>query len=330
MKGSEVIKYIVKSIIPEMGYSLHKGSMGRICVFGGSEEYTGAPYYSAISSLRIGCDLSTVVCTPSASIPIKSYSPELIVYPYLGDTLSSRFSGERNNVFVVGPGLGRSDNNVLNGVMDFSFAEKHVVFDGDGIFLLCSFPFEKISKCLENSFSCVITPNANEFIRLKSRFLPDYTSRESPDDSKETMDLCKEIGKKLGGKINVVLVRKGFRDIITDGKLSISVGINNPSPRRCGGQGDVLSGSLGTFLFWAGLATKKSVFPWIGGDIVSNVLMSCVGACLVVKKSSSLAFCKKKRGTVTPDIIECIVDAFDFTFSEKNNEDDFEELIQFN
>lgn len=50
---------------------------------GGSKEYTGAPYYAAMSSLRVGADLSYVYCPEEASIPIKSYSPELIVLPYL-------------------------------------------------------------------------------------------------------------------------------------------------------------------------------------------------------------------------------------------------------
>lgn len=41
------------------------GQMGRVAVIGGSEDYTGAPYFSAMASARLGCDL---VCVSSSSI----------------------------------------------------------------------------------------------------------------------------------------------------------------------------------------------------------------------------------------------------------------------
>ncbi len=35
-----------------MGKSRHKGQNGKIGIIGGSFEYTGAPFYSAIASLK--------------------------------------------------------------------------------------------------------------------------------------------------------------------------------------------------------------------------------------------------------------------------------------
>lgn len=61
--------------------NLHKGQNGRVTIIGGSEAYTGAPYFSAMASLRMGVDLVQVICKPKASTPIKCYSPELIVRP---------------------------------------------------------------------------------------------------------------------------------------------------------------------------------------------------------------------------------------------------------
>jgi ATP-dependent NAD(P)H-hydrate dehydratase len=91
-------------------------------VVGGCREYTGAPYFAAMSALRVGSDLSHVFCTDGASTVIKGYSPELIVHPYLPD--SDAVTKERGRTFeesmemvsawlprfdclVVGPGLGR-------------------------------------------------------------------------------------------------------------------------------------------------------------------------------------------------------------------------------
>ena len=72
-----------KSLIPKLHIESHKGQSGRICIIGGSKEYSGAPYFSSISSMRAGADLSYVLTTKDAAPIIKSYSPELIVIPVL-------------------------------------------------------------------------------------------------------------------------------------------------------------------------------------------------------------------------------------------------------
>ena len=59
----------------------HKGSSGRIGVLGGSERYTGAPYYAGMAALHVGSDLAFLFCAQEASLAIKSYSPELMVAP---------------------------------------------------------------------------------------------------------------------------------------------------------------------------------------------------------------------------------------------------------
>lgn len=41
-------------------------------------DYTGAPYYAAMASLKLGGDLAYIFCAKQAAIPIKSYSPEIM------------------------------------------------------------------------------------------------------------------------------------------------------------------------------------------------------------------------------------------------------------
>ena len=66
------------------------------------------------AALRCGADLATVICTPDAAGPIKSYSPELMVAPYLptvnasADDLACCLSSmicmlDRVHTVVVGP-----------------------------------------------------------------------------------------------------------------------------------------------------------------------------------------------------------------------------------
>ena len=71
---------MINCILPLTQHS-HKGSSGRIGVLGGCAQYTGAPYYAAMSSLKTGADLAYVFCAEEASVPIKCYSPELLVSP---------------------------------------------------------------------------------------------------------------------------------------------------------------------------------------------------------------------------------------------------------
>lgn len=40
------------------------GQLGRVGVIGGSEDYTGAPYFSAMASARLGCDMVGVIPVP--------------------------------------------------------------------------------------------------------------------------------------------------------------------------------------------------------------------------------------------------------------------------
>jgi len=71
--------YSPQYLFPPLSSSSHKGSHGRIAILGGSNKYTGAPYYAAQAALNCGVDLATVFCAEESSVPIKCYSPELMV-----------------------------------------------------------------------------------------------------------------------------------------------------------------------------------------------------------------------------------------------------------
>lgn len=119
----QIRQHVVTQIVPPLSHSCHKGEMGRIAVVGGSKMYTGAPYFAAQSALLFGADLSFVLCAEEAAIPIKSYSPDIMVTPYYHSNLSnvvgengSGFSFDmdiavsmlpRIHCLIIGPGLGR-------------------------------------------------------------------------------------------------------------------------------------------------------------------------------------------------------------------------------
>ena len=73
----------LRNLVPPLVATRYKGQAGKVGVLGGCSDYTGAPFYAAISALKLGADLSHVFCEERAAAPIKSYSPELIVHGVL-------------------------------------------------------------------------------------------------------------------------------------------------------------------------------------------------------------------------------------------------------
>ncbi|KAJ4825758.1 hypothetical protein Tsubulata_029386 [Turnera subulata] len=309
---------ILRAITPVLDPTKHKGQAGKVAVIGGCREYTGAPYFAAISALKIvslilldialtGADLSHVFCTKDAAPVIKSYSPELIVHPILEESYSVRDEDkgnvsrkvvaevdkwmERFDCIVVGPGLGR-DPFLLDCVSEIMKQARQsnvpIVVDGDGLFLVTN------SLDLVSGYPlAVLTPNVNEYKRLVQKVL----NREVNDQDapQELLSLAKQFG-------GVTILRKGKSDLISDGQTVKSVTIYG-SPRRCGGQGDILSGSVAVFLSWArrlNLGAEGN----LGISTTNPTVLGCIAGSALLRKAASLAFENKKRSTLTTDIIE--------------------------
>lgn len=137
--------------------------------------YTGAPFFAAIAALRMGADLSHVICAPSAANAIKSYAPDLIVHPILcppspgsREVVESKLSSllSRLDVLVIGPGLGREDYMIAHARTALSLAREkgmYVLLDADALWML-----EQNLRMLKGHRRAVITPNVAEFKRLSA------------------------------------------------------------------------------------------------------------------------------------------------------------------
>lgn len=168
----------VRYAIPHLSSDLRKGSLGRIGIIGGSKEYTGAPYFAGISSLKVGADLCHIFCTPEAATPIKSYSPELIVHPLLPSSeetgkkdafhrsiYSLRPWLEKMDVIVIGCGLGREKDIVFITTELIKICRClsiPIVIDADGLFVIAQQP-----ELIKGYKHCILTPNLPEFYRLE-------------------------------------------------------------------------------------------------------------------------------------------------------------------
>lgn len=132
------LQHHLKRLLPELDLTAHKGMNGKVGVLGGSKEYTGAPYYAAISSLRAGSDL-THIFTPDedALIPLKCYSPEIIVHPAKSPIDLVQWMHALHSL-VIGPGLGRDAQlfeYLKQVVQEISSSESKIKLIGDADFL---------------------------------------------------------------------------------------------------------------------------------------------------------------------------------------------------
>ena len=143
-----------------------------------ARSYTGAPFFAAITALRMGADLSHVICAPSAADAIKSYAPDLIVHPILRppspayrEVVESELSSllSRLHVLVIGPGLGREDYMIAHAKKALYLAKEkgmYVLLDADALWML-----GQDTRILRGYRRAIITPNVVEFKRLSNELV---------------------------------------------------------------------------------------------------------------------------------------------------------------
>ena len=298
----------VKQIIPPLSDKMHKGQAGRTAVVGGSENYTGAPYYSCMSSMLFGADMGHIICEPGASQVIKTYSPDLIVYPQMrqrchaseSETAQSIAEGifpllDRMHAVVIGPGLGREELMQETAAILIQEIRKRkipLVVDADGLWLVKNRP--ELVKGYDNT---ILTPNVVEFGRLCE------ACGVSKDGNPE--DKCRELAEKL----EVTIIQKGSKDYISNGVKTYVVDIEG-GLKRCGGQGDVLSGTLGTFMAWKALYQDDTWEHDKSIDQKEAMLLAAYGASCTTRYCSRIAFQEKGRGMMATDLVASVGRAY--------------------
>ncbi|CAJ0754569.1 10237_t:CDS:2, partial [Entrophospora sp. SA101] len=86
---------------------------------------------------------------------------------------------------------------------------------------------------------------------------------------------------------------------------------NDGGLKRCGGQGDILSGLVGTFLSW-GASYKNKLWEHDDSILLSDIpLLASYASCSIVRECSKIAFEKFGRSTQTSDFLEEIESDFD-------------------
>ena len=199
----------------------------------------------------------------------------------------------RCSCIVVGPGLGRDATllacaaEIITRAQDMDVP---MVLDADAIWLLNEKP-----DLIKGYAKAVLTPNAAEYPRLAI-----------------ALGLAADVdagvlAAALGG---VTVIRKGYVDDISNGRASARV-TNFGSSRRCGGLGDVLAGSIATFMGWGSMgATSDDPIVW--------PVVAAYGGAVLARTASKWAYDQHRRSVVAGDVIRMIGPAFDEKFDSSS------------
>ncbi|QPG99918.1 hypothetical protein C2857_002923 [Epichloe festucae Fl1] len=313
----------VRRMIPPMLDKFHKGQLGRVAVIGGSQDYTGAPYFSAMASARLGCDMSHVICTPAAAAVIKTYSPNLMVHPLMrqspsGDEKSSNADDvsasivemlPRLHVLVIGPGLGRDPlmHETVSRVIQAAREKKMpIVLDADALQVV-----QKDPDSVKGYKEAILTPNVVEFGRIW-----DALDLKDSENKNET-DQVEILARALGG---VTIVQKGGKDFVSNGETTLVSDLEG-GKKRSGGQGDTLTGSIATFLAWRKAYLDKL---WdVDGESLDEyelIGLAAFGGSAITRECSRLAFLKKGRSLQASDLTDEVHGAFVGLFGQVDDE----------
>ena len=233
----------------------HKYSRGRVIIFGGKKEFTGATILSAQSALRIGTGSVKIICTKK-TLQIYSVKFPSVLKVEINNIneLKKFIRREKITSMLIGPGSG--SNKKIKEITKIILRNvKYVVLDADALTCFRN-DLKSLYKLLDKNK--IITPHIGEFNKI------------FPKIKKNLTNLNKAISATKLIKSNLIL--KGSKTIIVSYNNKIVINDHSSSELAVIGSGDVLSGIIVSLIsekkmnpFLAGCAAA-----WIHGDIARN------------------------------------------------------------
>ena len=236
----------IDDIYQERSEYSHKGQFGKVLIVSGSKRYTGSPIFNALSALRTGADLVTVISERRASDIASSFLPDIISIP-LDNELSVKDvplilkESESFDSLVIGGGLDRSLE-TFKAVRELITKVKiPLVIDAEAIRAVA----EDVNVLKDKL--AIITPHGGEFEVLAGK----TPTEDLAERKKEIKDLAK--------RINSTVLLKSGTDIISDG---IDTVLNDTGSfyMTKGGFGDTLAGICGALLARNTDSTLKTTY----------------------------------------------------------------------
>ncbi len=259
-------------------FDSRKGDNGKVLIIGGSKEYHGAPIYASLAASYLS-DLVYVASPKKCSKIIKSYSPNLIVFPteenhfVLEDVEQLKNLSEKVDSILLGVGIGR-EKETIETIVEFlrSVSCKKIIIDADGLFAI-----KGNLDILKNNDVC-ITPHHFEYRNVFDEPLTEDNILMNSE------------------KYKITIVAKGEVDLIADGKKVIKNFTGNAG-MTTGGTGDILAGLITAFSSKGTIpeaACAGTFLNGIAGDITAEEMgINFRSSDLLERIPKALKFCEK-------------------------------------
>ncbi len=236
-KAFFIEKQDIKELLPKRKPDGNKGTFGKVLLFAGSYDMSGASILCGNSILRTGAGMLKII-TPNCNREIIQNSfPEamLMTYSEMPNKEELRSSLEWADVVVAGPGIStnKSAYEILNYLLEH--ASQKMILDADALNLVAV--HEELMHLAAKQDNLVITPHPGEFIRLAHIRMEDYQSNKE----KEISELAKKLNCTVVAKDTVTLV---FEQTVNQYYMNTS----GNDGMATAGSGDVLTGIIGGLL----------------------------------------------------------------------------------
>ena len=213
----------------------HKGDFGRALIIGGSRGMAGAVGLAGMATLRSGAGLVSLGVPEIVLDTVAGFEPSYMTLPLPCDAEGKLVVAAKDRIneiadqmscIACGPGLGRSSQVTDLVTWMYSVLPQPMVVDADALFAVAQH-----QDCLfEPAGPRILTPHPGEFQRLIGG-----AKLNGQDQIKRAMELA--------NSSQAVILLKGHRTLITDGKRSVHNETGNPG-MATGGCGDVLTGVI--------------------------------------------------------------------------------------
>jgi len=222
--------------LPRIPVKSYKNSVGSVLIIGGSKEYYGAPFLSALTAQRSGAGMVRVAVPQSIErIPDASLS---LIVKKIKDNGNGYFSLEslkelkplinKSDVIVLGPGIGTERDTFLF-VREILKTQKTLIIDADALNIIAESP-----EIYHKNDSNILTPHPGEMKRLLEAFDLEHFNDKSREEKAEALAEC----------LDATIVFKGARTITASPDGQITVNSSGCPALATAGSGDSLTGII--------------------------------------------------------------------------------------
>ena len=271
IKQTLITNSIVKNRLPERNGDVHKGVCGKVLVIAGSKGMTGAATLASLAALRAGAGLVTLAvgeslhdCMESKltevitkSLPEKN--GEVIVEEALPILLEL---AEKNDVVVIGPGLGRQTATIEMIQKFIEQVKRQVIIDADGLYALG----QAVELTKKMNKMPILTPHLGEMACLLHQDVEEIKA--------DLVSVARESAKQLES----IIVLKSAKTVVAYPDGNVYINTRGNAGMATAGSGDVLAGVIGALAAQQhSLAIDSAIcgvyLHSMAGDIAANAGM---------------------------------------------------------